>query len=117
MIPHDRRGAKRFDTANLVTHTDAEGGPHAPPLGLGVTLDLNEFGLRIQQREPFVVGDRYRFHIALGDDLIAVVGRVAHVAQALNGTFETGVEFLEASQAATVAIRRHCLAREKRPPS
>ena len=113
MIPQDRRGAKRFDTANLVSHTDAEGGPQAGPLGLGVTLDLNEFGLRVQQREAFAVGERYRFHIALGDALIEVVGRVAHVAQALNGTFETGVEFLEVSPSATTAIRRHCLARDK----
>ncbi len=112
MIPHDRRHATRFDTSNLISHSDADAA-HASPFGLGVTLDLNEFGIRVQHVDAFTVGDRYRFHIALGDDMIDAVGRVVHVARTLNGTFETGIEFLEVAPAAVESIRRHCLSRPK----
>jgi c-di-GMP-binding flagellar brake protein YcgR len=112
MIPHDRRNAARFDTSSLVSHSDAEA-PQATPFGLGVTLDLNEFGLRVQHADAFSVGDRFRFHIALGDDMIDAVGRVVHVARALNGTYEAGIEFLEVSPGAVESIRKHCLSRPK----
>ncbi|HYC78311.1 MAG TPA: PilZ domain-containing protein [Planctomycetota bacterium] len=110
MIPHDRRSATRFDTANLVAHSEA-GGAASVPYGLGVTLDLNEFGIRVQHADPFLVGDRFRFHLALGDDLVEATGRVVHVSQALNGTYEAGIEFLDVSAKAVESIRRHCKSR------
>ena len=76
-------------------------------LGMGVTLDLNEFGVRVQYVAPFTIGDRYRFSIALGDELIEAVGRVVHVTRALNGTYEAGIEFLEVTEHAVDMIRQH----------
>jgi hypothetical protein len=110
MIPHDRRNRPRVDTANLVSHGDAEARDGAP-LGLGVTLDLNEFGIRVQHSDAFRVGDRFRFHLALADDMVEAIGRVVHSSRALNGTFETGIEFTEVSPGAIEAIRRHCAGR------
>ncbi len=107
MIPQDRRSATRHETWNLVIHSNVGNPAGTQCLGLGVTLDLNEFGIRAQYVHPFTVGDRYRFSIALGDDLIEVVGRVVHVARALNGTYEAGIEFLEVSEQAVNVIRRH----------
>jgi hypothetical protein len=106
MIPQDRRSTPRVETGNLVVHSHV-GSPKVQSLGLGVTLDLNEFGVRVQYVSPFAIGDRYRFSIAIGDDLVETVGRVVHVAQALNGTYETGIEFLEVSERAVEVIRRH----------
>jgi PilZ domain len=113
MIPQDRRTTPRVDTGNLVVHSHVGAPSQTQALGLGVTLDLNEFGVRVQYASSFTVGDRYRFSIAIGDDLVEVVGRVAHVSQALNGTFEAGIEFLEVSERAVEVIRRH--SRRARP--
>jgi hypothetical protein len=112
MIPHDRRNANRFDSSNLVSHSDPETA-HGPPFGLGVTLDLNEFGLRVQHADAFTVGDRFRFHLALGDEMVDAVGRVVHVSRALNGTYEAGIEFVEIGADAVEAVRRHCVHRRK----
>jgi hypothetical protein len=107
MIPQDRRSTPRADTGNLVIHSHVGSPSQSQSLGIGVTLDLNEFGIRVQYAGSFAVGDRFRFSIAIGDELVEVVGRVVHVAQALNGTYEAGIEFLEVSERAVEVIRRH----------
>jgi hypothetical protein len=107
MIPQDRRSSPRVDTGNLVIHSHIGAPSHLQSLGIGVTLDLNEFGVRVQYATAFAIGDRFRFSIAIGDELVEVVGRVVHVSQALNGTYEAGVEFLEVTERAVEVIRRH----------
>ena len=107
MIPQDRRSAPRTDTGNLVIHAHVGSPSQAQSLGTGVTLDLNEFGVRVQYATQFSIGDRYRFSIAIGDELVEAVGRVVQVSQALNGTYEAGIEFLEVSERAVEVIRRH----------
>lgn len=107
MIPQDRRSCPRNDTGNLVIHSHVGAPARIQSLGMGVTLDLNEFGIRVQYSGSFTVGDRYRFSIAIGDELVDAVGRVVHVAQVLNGTYEAGIEFLEVSERAVEVIRRH----------
>jgi hypothetical protein len=113
MIPQDRRSATRIDTGNLVIHSHVGSPSQGQSLGTGVTLDLNEFGVRVQYTTSFSIGDRYRFSIAIGDELVEAVGRVVQVSQALNGTYEAGIEFLEVSERAVEVIRRHT--RKARP--
>ena len=107
MMPHDRRSTARIDTGNLVVHslTDADGEPRWQ--GMAVTLDLNEFGMRVQAAEELTTGERYKFSVALGDDLVLATGRVVHVAPTLNETFEIGVEFLDIPKASIEVIRKH----------
>jgi hypothetical protein len=107
MIPQDRRSKPRLDTGNLVIHSNVGSAAQAQSLGVGVTLDLNEFGVRVQYAGPFIIGDRFRFSIGIGDELVEAIGRVVHVSQALNGTYEAGIEFLEVSERAVDVIRRH----------
>ncbi len=108
MIPHDRRSSTRVDTGNLVIHSEV--GQNAPGqvLGMAVTLDMNEFGLRVQTNERFQRGDRFRFSVALQDEIVAATGRVVHIAQALNDTWEVGIEFLQVSSEDIERIRRFC---------
>ena len=108
MIPHDRRSATRFDSGNLVIHSESSQGPEDQVLGMAVTLDLNEFGARIQTTEPFASGERFRFSIALKEDVVSAVGRIVHTVAALNGTFEVGIEFLEVCPEDAARIRRFC---------
>ena len=75
---------------------------------MAVTLDVNEFGLRMQATEPFAVGTRNRFNIALEEDVIRALGRIVHVSKVLNGTFEIGVEFLEITAGEIEKIRTYC---------
>jgi len=105
MLPHDRRSATRIESGHLVIHAEADAESMSQCLGMGVTLDINEFGLRMQSRESFDVGTRYIFSIALEDEVIQAAGRIVHTALALNDTFENGVEFLEIGAAEIEKIR------------
>lgn len=109
MIPHDRRSTPRVESGHLVIHSDVPGQDHC--VGMAVTLDLNEFGLRLQSQQKFAVGDRFRFSIALREEIVSATGRVVHVAQALNGTYEAGVEFLQISAEDIDRIRTYIKSR------
>jgi c-di-GMP-binding flagellar brake protein YcgR len=111
MIPHDRRSATRVDTGNLVIHSEVGQEVHGQVLGMAVTLDMNEFGLRIQTSERFEPGDRFRFSVALQDEIVAATGRVVHVSQSLNETWEVGIEFLQVSSEDIEKIRQYCAER------
>lgn len=111
MMPYDRRSARRYDAGHLIVESDPIAMDRFAALGMGVTLDINEHGVRIQNTKPFTVGDRWRFSIALGDDIIDVIGRVVHVTQVLNGSFESGVEFLEIAGSDIRKIREHVIRR------
>jgi len=106
-IPQDRRVAPRSASGFLISYTDvAETDPNRI-LGIAVSIDLNEFGLKLQSTEPIPLGEKYRFSVALGDDLIDAVGKVVHVERALNGTFEMGVEFIEIYARHIETIKKH----------
>jgi len=94
-LPTDRRVANRIGSGNLVIHADPDDATAAKTRGVGVTLDVNEFGLRVQATEPMPLGESFRFSIALRDEVIHAVGKIVHIERALNGTFEMGIEFLE----------------------
>ena len=106
-LPQDRRTVPRLDSGHLVIHTDETEADVNRSLGLGVTLDINEFGLRVQSTEAMPLGERFRFSVALGDDVFEAIGQVVHVGRALNGTFEMGIEFLEVSARCAEIIRRY----------
>ncbi len=112
MLPHDRRSATRLESGHLVIHSEAENDPAAQCLGMAVTLDVNEFGLRMQTTDPFDVGSRYRFSVALEEEVIQAVGRIVHISQALNGTYEIGVEFLDIDSDEIERIRAYMARRD-----
>ncbi len=94
-IPDNRRVAERLDSGHLVIHTDVGETDPNRTLGLGVTLDINEFGIKVQATHPMPLGERFRFSLAVDEDVIEATGKVVHVGRALNGTFEIGIEFIE----------------------
>ncbi len=113
MLPQDRRSAPRVETGTLVIHHElGQSADHAWTT-LAVTLDLNEFGLRAQTTEALRLGGRYRFSLAVENDIVQATGRVVHVAKTLNGTFEIGVEFLQIGAEDIARVRRFL--RERAP--
>jgi hypothetical protein len=111
MFLHDRRSTSRVEAGNLVIHSDVTQEPSDQILGIAVTLDINEFGVRVQSVEPYVIGDRFRFSVALKNEIVSATGRIAHVEKALNGTHEVGIAFLQISAKDIERIRAYC--REK----
>jgi len=106
-IPQDRRVARRSATGHLVSHTDIGETDPNRTLGLGVSIDVNEFGLKLQSTDAMPLGEKFRFSIALNDEVVEATGKVVHVSRALNGTFEMGVEFIEIYARHIEAIKTH----------
>lgn len=109
MIPHDRRSSPRVETGHLVIHSELPA--QGQCLGMAVSLDLNEFGLRVQTSQKFAIGERFRFSIALKEEIVSATGRVVHCEQALNGTWEVGIEFLQIAAEDIERVRQFMKAR------
>ncbi len=97
--------ATRIESGNLVVHAPLSTRSAHALEGLGVTLDLSEFGLKIQCTAPLILSERFRFSLALGDIVVEATGQVVHIARIPNDTFEMGIEFVEISVSAIGAIR------------
>ena len=104
-LPEDRRVATRIESGNLVVHTPLSSSSAHALDGIGVTLDLSEFGLKIQCTDPLVLGERFRFSLALGDTVVEAMGQVVHITRIPNNTYEMGIEFVEISVGAIETIR------------
>lgn len=113
MFLHDRRSTERTYAGHLILHSEVTREPTDQVLGVAVTLDINEFGVRVQSACPYAVGDRYRFSVALRETMVAATGRIAHVSKTLNGTYEVGIEFLQISAADIEKIRAYCQTKQR----
>ena len=94
-IPQNRRVARRLESGHLVIHTNIGETDINRTLGMSVTLDVNEFGIKVQASEAMPLGEKFRFSLALDDEVIEATGKVVHIGRALNSTFEIGIEFVE----------------------
>lgn len=103
--PEERRVNPRLEAGHLVVHGDPDSSEFETPLGMAVTLDLNEFGLKVQCNQPMPLGELFRFSVALGDDLLDATGEVVHISRVLNGTFEMGIEFVDITPGNVSMIR------------
>ncbi|MEZ6194291.1 MAG: PilZ domain-containing protein [Planctomycetota bacterium] len=111
-IPRERRVCPRIEAGHLVVHTDIAETELGRTLGVGVTIDMNEFGIKVQATEPMVLGERFRFRLALHEEVVQATGQIVHVGRCLNGTYEMGVEFLEISARDIGKIRDYLGAKE-----
>ncbi|MCA9321716.1 MAG: PilZ domain-containing protein [Planctomycetes bacterium] len=103
--------SRRSAAGHLVSHTEVGETDPNRILGLSVSIDLNEFGLKLQATEPMPLGEKYRFSVALGEKVVEATGKVVHVNRALNGTFEMGVEFVEIFARHIESIKNHMTGR------
>jgi hypothetical protein len=90
----NRRSTERFKANNLVTYSAVRADRLYKLLGLAVTLDLSETGLRVRTQEALPLGEELRFHLKLGQQIYDVVGRIVWGSEVeQDKVYEFGVRF------------------------
>lgn len=111
--PFERRRAERRYAMNFLDFEIVS--PHGETLGRGLarTLNVSMTGLLLETGQYFDPGQVLRITLGLADDLVQVLGRVAHSQPTDDDLCSTGVQFVEFSEAEHRTFRAYFNALDK----
>jgi hypothetical protein len=101
----EKRKTDRINTLNLfyILLNDEDTAVHQ---GMGRTLNLSETGILLETHFPIESGYTVTISIGLAEDLVAVKGKAVHQRQLEDGSIDTGICFVEVTDAAIQVIRK-----------
>jgi hypothetical protein len=104
----EKRKTDRINTLNLfyIILNDEDTAVHQ---GMGRTLNLSETGILLETHFPIESGYIVLISISLAEDLVDVKGKVVHQRQCEDGTFVTGICFVEVTDDALQVIKKFVL--------
>jgi hypothetical protein len=107
MKNEEKRKHPRFDSLNLSYICLDEDG-QVVKQGMGRTLNLSESGILLEMYFPIAEGHTIILSIGLADEVIDVMGRLAHVHTTGQELYEIGIEFVDPGEQ-TLSCIRHFL--------
>lgn len=102
----ERRRADRKRTLNFLDCAVLGAGGEIVDRELGRTLNVSETGLLLDTPQFIDPGSPVRVTLTLGDEMIELAGRVAHVVPGLEERFNAGIEFVELDARGRDSLRR-----------
>ncbi len=105
MTNEEKRKHQRFSSLNL-SYVCLDEDQKTVKQGMGRTLNLSESGILLETHFPISEEHHVVLSIGLGEDLVDLRGRPAHVRATGQGTYEIGIEFVDPGQATLRAIRQ-----------
>jgi hypothetical protein len=103
----EKRKSPRIDSLHIL-HFQVLG-PGAPyaTRGMGRTLNVSQFGVLLEIHEPLQADQELLVTLGIGEDLVDLRGRVAHVEQGTADAFQAGIEFLEMDDRGRAILTRY----------
>lgn len=89
----DRRTCPRRREAHLLTVTSGHSPTTGAPVQVGLTLDMNTLGVRIETSEPLVVDQELSLEIAYAAQILIAHGKAVHTEMLADGLCATGIRF------------------------
>jgi len=90
----NRRKYPRVDTNNLVSYSCLDENGNELDSCMAMALDINPLGARIETYQEILSENIYLTCVDVDDNLIGIIGRVAHARKADGGKYEFGITFL-----------------------
>ena len=63
--------------------------------GMALSEDLSQSGVRIKDRSTFPIDTSIQIHLAVGDEIVDLTGKVRRVQKVSGSSYHIGVEFQE----------------------
>lgn len=105
--PFERRRAERRYAMNFLDYEIVSPDGETIGRGLARTLNVSETGLLLETGQFFEQGQLLRITLGLENDLVALIGRVAHSQPLDDGLCSTGVQFVEFAEAEHRLFQRY----------
>ena len=90
----NRRKYPRVDTNNLVSYSCLDENGNELDSCMAMALDINPLGARIETYQEILSENIYLTCVDVDDNIIGIIGRVAHSRKADGGKYEFGIKFL-----------------------
>ncbi len=90
----NRRKLPRVVTNNLVSYSCLDENGNELGSSIAMALDINPLGAKIETYQEILSENIYLTSVDADDNLIGIIGRVAHARKADDGRYEFGIQFL-----------------------
>ena len=102
----ENRKYKRIDSTNLLNYVclDEEGEAFAQ--GMGRTLNVSESGILLETHAPLDPKTVVSLTIGMEEELVDLKGTTVYSKRNQEGSYETGIEFLEIQTAELEALQK-----------
>jgi len=99
MAIDDKRKEPRILSTNLISYASLDEHDQVMMQGMGRALNVSEGGILLETHVPLNPHHRVILTIAMEDELMEFKGRIAHSTKQADGSFATGVEFVDMDDA------------------
>lgn len=103
----ERRHAERRYALKFLDYEILSAGGEVTGRGLARTLNVSEFGLRLETGQFFDPDQRLRITLGLDNDLVQVIGRVVNSQPITDELCASGILFLEFDEADQHTYHKH----------
>lgn len=90
----DRRRYPRIDTNNLISYSCLDENGNELDTCIAMASNINPLGAKIETYQEILSKNIYLTSVDVDDNIIGIIGRVAHAQKADDGRFEFGIQFL-----------------------
>lgn len=89
----DNRKSKRIEATHFISYDLLNEKGEIVESGMALSLDLSREGVLLENRTGFSENDTVIIHIAVGEDVVHLRGRVRHTKQVEDSKFQIGIHF------------------------
>ncbi len=94
-MSQDMRKSSRIDARHFISYDVLNEQEQVILSGMALSENLSRTGIQITDRQAFPVDAPVRLHLAVGDDVIHIQGKVRHVEKIGEEEYRVGVEFTD----------------------
>jgi c-di-GMP-binding flagellar brake protein YcgR len=99
VMEQTKRSSVRVETAKLISYTHFDATNIVDALGMGISVDVSEGGIKLRTDRPFPVSAMLGLNLAVGEVIIRATARVVYVSEDNEGGYHIGMKFDEISPA------------------
>ena len=107
MTTDDKRKDSRIDTENLLAYVCLDEKDRETGQGMGKTLNVSEGGILMETHIPVDPQYFVSLTISMEEDIMEMKGKVAFCKERADGSFETGIHFIEADSGQLQFLRQY----------
>lgn len=103
----ESRKSSRVEAQHFISYDVLDSSGSIILSGMALSLDLSKKGVQLETRQEFPEDALVRLHLAVGEDIVDVDGKIRHMEKVNENVYHIGVEFLEIEEERLQRIGRH----------
>lgn len=103
----DSRKSVRVDAQLFVSYDLFDKNGQVVQAGMALSKDLSKTGVQVRERSSFELDSSIQIHLAVGDEVVNVEGKVRHVEKVDENNYRIGIEFTQIDEEILKKLAKH----------